>query len=215
MVTSVGYSKVLGAARCEHQPSLQGSPKGHGGAVAQPRVPSGWEGAKPGSPPCAGDTISPHCCSFHTEFCAPKDRQRIVQPAPASPFPLGCWEPPPGLPNLPSLFHQHPVFTWLHNPQQRGRKEEEEGGEPLPLPLLARGALLRRRFWAPLWLVPSVAPCSAVAQGVILGGGWERRGCLKPGFVGLCAWPGWWQGWIMGAGSCCSPRCAQGLCSGQ
>ena len=49
------WSKVLGAARCEHQPSLQGDPKGRGGAAAHPRVySSGWEGAHPGSPPCPG-----------------------------------------------------------------------------------------------------------------------------------------------------------------
>lgn len=72
-------------------------------------------------------------------------------PFPSVRLPLGCVVgagsclellPPPGLPNLPSPFHQHPVFTWLQNPH--AMREEEEGGEPLPLPLWARGTLLRR-----------------------------------------------------------------------
>lgn len=87
-----------------------------------------------------GATASPYCVSLHTgEFHDPVDNPRRVQLALASPFPsawppLGfvsdagsCLEllPPPGLPNLPSLFHQHPVFTWLQNPHTGGRKRRE------------------------------------------------------------------------------------------
>lgn len=152
------WSKVLSAAHCEHQPGLQGDPKGRGRAVAHPR----------GAHPVPGLTTSPRCLSLHTgEFRDPGDRQRRVQPALASPFPsarppLGyvsdagiCLEAP-GLPNLPSpVSSTSCVYLPAKSPC---RREEEEGGEPLPLPLWAWGALLRRRSRAPQLLSNQCPP---------------------------------------------------------
>lgn len=187
---SAGCQSLQPGARCSVPHAVSISPS----CKEIPRVhSSGWEGVH--SAP--GLTTSPRCLSLHTgEFCDPGDRQRRVQPALPSPFPFarpppGCMSdagsclellPPPGLPNSAQpVSSTSCVYLAAKSPR---RREEEEGGEPLPLPLRARGALLRRAIPgspAPLRPVPSAAPCCA-PHGAVWGGR-EGRGCLKPGFA--------------------------------
>lgn len=145
-----------GVKACEHQPRSQGDPKGRRGAVAHPRVHS--LGAHPALgcdcqpilrlPPHRG--VSRPCGQSKEGAAGSGITLPLRMAAPG--LRVGCWELP-GAPAASRVAQSaKPVSStscvYLAAKSPHGR-EEEEGGEPLPLPLRAQGALLRRQSWAP------------------------------------------------------------------
>lgn len=150
-----------------------------------------------GAHPALGLATSSRCLSLQAgDFHDPGDRQRKVPGALALPFPgcraiLGVGSRlelllTPGLPNLPSpVSSTSCVYLAARSP--RGR-EEEEGGEPLPLPLRPGELCYGHHSGLPGPSLASVTPLLCL---------WERRGSFKPGFASRGALSRVWmvQGW--------------------